>query len=486
LKKLSGAFFMVILMPGLFFSGFAYSGLVQASAPVFGILVSDTVWTKADSPYTLTGAVGVASGVTLTIEPGVIVNMNHNYIQVNGTLNAKGTLIDQIRFNDGSSATSTGSGIIFTSFSNNWSEAPESGNIIENAVVNHTSIEINKASPKISNNTFNCRISTFDGSPLIINNIFKDGDGIVLYDSDALISGNVFSDTSQAIYVGGANCAPLIEKNLIVNNGYGIIVPSSSGAFSPTIRNNTIANNTDAICIAGGGTPMPIIQYNNIYGSTGYNFRLTEIKNDIDAAFNWWGTTDEEAIGQGIYDYRKDFNLGDVKFTPFLTESNPQAMPYQSLLPQCDLPSSTSEPTASPTQTPGSSSFNIESNSTVSAFYFNSSIPEITFTVNGTTGTMGYVKATISKSIMPNANNIKVYLDGNQISYECNSTSDYWVITFTYHHSSHQVAISAKTSATPMFPDWLWQVTLIIIIVILSIALGVFIYLSRSKKPQEE
>lgn len=140
----------------------------QASTSVMGIINSDTIWTKANSPYTLTGAVGVISGVTLTIEAGVTVNLGSNYMQVNGTLRAIGSATDPIRFNEGGSPA-----IRFTDSSSDWNEAAASGCIIENAVINHSDIQINNASPKISNSTFNCRISTSGGSPLILNSIFK-------------------------------------------------------------------------------------------------------------------------------------------------------------------------------------------------------------------------------------------------------------------------------------------------------------------------
>jgi len=275
------------------------------------------------------------------IEPGVTVNLGGNYIQVNGTLKAKGTANDKIYFNEGGNPA-----IFFANSSSDWNEATAGGSIIENAIINRADIEIDNASVKISNNIFNCRISTFGGLPLILNNIFKGGNGIVLYHSNETISGNVFSDTSQAIYVGGRNCAPLIEKNLIVSNGIGIIVPSSSCTFSPIIRNNTIANNTEAIGIAGGGNPTPTIMFNNIYGSSDYNFRLADMKNNITATQNWWGTTDTQAISQKIYDYRKDFNIGNVTFVPFLTEPNPQAMPDPNMLAQLPTPNPTPEPPA--------------------------------------------------------------------------------------------------------------------------------------------
>ena len=48
---------------------------VHASTPVSGAITLDTTWTKANSPYMLTGTVTVNSGVTLTIEPGATVDL---------------------------------------------------------------------------------------------------------------------------------------------------------------------------------------------------------------------------------------------------------------------------------------------------------------------------------------------------------------------------------------------------------------------------
>jgi hypothetical protein len=129
---------------------------------------------------------------------------------------------------------------------------------------------------------------------------------------------------------------------------------------------------------------------------------------------------------------------------------NPTYTPTQIPTPQ---PTVSTKPTASPKSTPNlpaptanpwDNQFQIQSNSTISAFSFNATTSEITFTVNGTAGTTGYVKATINKNLMPNSENIKVYLDDNLINCSITSNGDWWTITFTYHHSSHQVKISQQ------------------------------------------
>jgi hypothetical protein len=85
--------------------------------------------------------------------------------------------------------------------------------------------------------------------------------------------------------------------------------------------------------------------------------------------------------------------------------------------------------------------FYTESNSTLSSLFFNASSNEVFFTVSGLSGTTGYVQFLISKTLIPDMNAIKVYLDQQQISCSISSLRDYWQVYFTYHHSEHEVVI---------------------------------------------
>jgi len=95
--------------------------------------------------------------------------------------------------------------------------------------------------------------------------------------------------------------------------------------------------------------------------------------------------------------------------------------------------------------------FSVESNSTISALAFNTTNWELSFTASGPSGTRGYVKVTVAKSLVENITNIRVYLDGNQTEYSITSTDGSWVLTFNYVHSTHQVVIDLDINIIPEF-----------------------------------
>jgi hypothetical protein len=90
--------------------------------------------------------------------------------------------------------------------------------------------------------------------------------------------------------------------------------------------------------------------------------------------------------------------------------------------------------------------FSVSSNSTVSELAFNSTVSQLSFTVTGPSGTTGYVECTLAKNLVANAENIQMFLDGNQLTYNLSSKADMWLLYFTYNHSTHRISINIPTN----------------------------------------
>jgi parallel beta-helix repeat protein len=359
LRKFSCALLVIVIAIGILtFADIAHFGTAQASTQVNGIITSDTTWTKASSPYNLTGPVAVNEGVALTIEPGVTVNLGNFYLQVNGTLDAQGTNSDRIIF-------ISSNGNIYPPNNINLPSATAECTI-ENAILTKTSILSYSGTVKINN----CVLEDGAGiqaysSSIISNNYITGGilvrnssvvsDNTILNGIDAgdsyTISGSNITNTngvglnngiwvmnigggtgtiSDNIISGGSTAginlvgSATIERNLITNNQLGISIRSKDD--NSTIQNNTITNNQIGIL---NPTPMQKIICNNIESNSNYNMQVGT-QSSVNATYNWWGTTDTQAINQTIYDNKNDFNLGTVTFVPFLTEPNPEAPPTSS------------------------------------------------------------------------------------------------------------------------------------------------------------
>ncbi len=141
---------------------------------------------------------------------------------------------------------------------------------------------------------------------------------------------------------------------------------------------------------------------------------------------------------------------------------------------------------SSSTSTPANDQkiFEVQSNSTVSELAFNSTDLSLSFKVSGPSGTTGYTKALIAKSLVPTFTGASVSLDGKNLTFSVLSTNDYWVMEFTYGHSTHQVTIdladnNLNADQTPVqsqppistIPE-LTPVTLVFAVVLASVALA--------------
>jgi hypothetical protein len=109
------------------------------------------------------------------------------------------------------------------------------------------------------------------------------GDGIELY-------GNVFSNNGTAIRYWKSS--PEIISNTIRENGAGIF--SREGSSGTLVRGNNFLRNVD------------------------YHVKLGELQGqDVDARFNYWGSTIEREIEKMLFDKKDAAYLGRVRYTPF-------------------------------------------------------------------------------------------------------------------------------------------------------------------------
>jgi len=284
---------------------------------VNGIIASNSTWTKANSPYTLTGPVLVNNGVTLTIEPGVTVNLESYYIEINGNLVAQGSSTDKIHFRGGN--------ITFTMSNSSSSEQAVFGSIIENAIFTSTSIT-SYVSLTFDYNSIDSAIN-ISATSKISNNIISDGItvGRLSTITNNIISGPLYGGaiiTNNTITGGGTWGPDLIgryhslnlaistnESSIISNNTINgtIQVVGGSAEISNNVINVYNSTNGDAAIDIISGSPLIsnniIIGGGSLYDSVGrymYPYSAIDIKGGTPIISNNTITSPVKGTGYGI------------------------------------------------------------------------------------------------------------------------------------------------------------------------------------------
>lgn len=372
MQKILSILFLLVLICGSLFIGIVPLGGAQSGRTVSGIISSDTTWTKANSPYNLSGNIGVLTGVTFTIEPGVVVNLNGYYIQINGTLIARGTSTNQIQFNGGSlqgiTVNSQVGSISSIAFATIDSALSVNSTIVDHCVITRGFFA---SGSNVTHNTITSGVSVSDSTSLVSNVISGIINGFagshvpivtattqtnfttpVIVENNTIIGGslsysgqaytgiscfgfvsitnNFITNCQEAIYVVSFSTTEnvQIQKNSLYYNGVGIFIKAGNSQATTSdnllIKDNLIVNNSVGINVqkSDGIAKLTVIN-NNIYDNpTNFNWGLPS---DIDIPNNYWGTTNETAISQSIRDSKSDFNLGTVNFYPFLSKPNQDA-----------------------------------------------------------------------------------------------------------------------------------------------------------------
>jgi hypothetical protein len=373
----------------------------QAGTNVSGVIFSDTAWTKADSPINITGPTAIAKGVTVTVEPGVIVRFNVNTLEVNGTFRVIGTNSEPITLDGGYKDIFVAytyvqdNGVLqFYGDSNPWNEQTQTGCIIENTQIISLTLSVYSATVKVNKNVFGgsyhsyaiflnggnsivtnnkvriAPILVLQGAPLISNNLLIQT-GIQVEDGSPSLIGNTIYVGFIGIDVRGGNV--VASDNIVANMTMGFQITNGNVSVNRNLvlycqdgfsfyssANVNLTDNTIAYNKIGIDQPSPdtSIAYNNIEANVEHNL-VWSYSSDFDCPNNWWGTTDESTIANSIIDYNNDFHLGNVNYIPYLQQRNNQAPSVESFVapdvetsPPTVTPLPTQEPTANPTINP--------------------------------------------------------------------------------------------------------------------------------------
>ena len=247
---------------------------VYGQTNVSGVISSNTTWSLINSPYIVTGNILVNEGVTLTIEPGVVVKFDSEKVmQIRGELIAQGTSESKITFTSNASNPASGDWdnmqfLEETTDASFSGSTYTSGSIMEYCIVEYANnLYIYRSRPFINYSEFRYNeigIKVFNDdyadSDLLVSHcdIHNNTVGIKAYsyDSDVFSYNNIYSNSPEGGIDAWYGC--IYSYNTVKNNTYSddndnrVAGGIYTTASNTTLDHNTIINNSCPECGSSG------------------------------------------------------------------------------------------------------------------------------------------------------------------------------------------------------------------------------------------
>ncbi len=263
---------IIIIISIITVSGFGHYTQAETHIPG-GIIATDTTWTASSSPYILDGYTSVASGHTLTVEPGVTID---------------------------------------THLTGDSRPALD----VENATIIMQGTEKN---PIIIKDLWGLSLFRATGTLAHVKMSGVEG-GVGLYESDVDISYSFFKDARMAFWINGG--LTMISSSSISGYESGLFIQNSA----PVLMMNNPSNHSFVGNYGIGGIGNALINYNDPFSATvivtnssfpdistvAINNFGAKLENTVIAEGDWWGSpTDPSTMLTSRI-------IGPVDYTPWL------------------------------------------------------------------------------------------------------------------------------------------------------------------------
>ena len=248
--------------------------VLESKTTVGGIISADQIWFLASSPYEITSNIQIAAGITLTVEPGVVVRGGS--IENWGILKSIGSADNKICFSS-------------TSITGKSQSGSENFIILDYVLINDVPID-----------TWNGR-----GNVEITNCIFKN---------------NYNTPIDNCLSLSFASGISKIEKNIFIEAGSITIGENSNLTF----QNNVFYNSGPINSFASSF----ILTKNSFIQTESYNNKQLTLSNwwssRMSAQNNYWQTTGTATIDDLIFDKNDDLGCIDyIYYSPVLSQPDP-------------------------------------------------------------------------------------------------------------------------------------------------------------------